>query len=56
MAVLKTKIVFDVSPEFRSRWLRLCDREHLTQVEMFRRLVDEATTNSGVRPQEENAK
>ena len=36
---LKTKIVFDVTPEFRSHWLRLCEREHLTQAEMFRRLV-----------------
>lgn len=41
MAVVKTKIVFDVTPEFRERWLRLCEREHLTQVELFRRLVAE---------------
>lgn len=39
MAVIKTKIVFDVSPEFRERWLRLCERERLTQAEMFRRLL-----------------
>lgn len=39
MAVIKTKIVFDVTPEFRVRWLRLCERERLTQAELFRRLV-----------------
>lgn len=42
MAVIRTKIVFDASPEFRQRWLRLCGREGLSQAEMFRRLVAEA--------------
>ncbi|MHB9144693.1 MAG: hypothetical protein ACYC5Y_05080 [Symbiobacteriia bacterium] len=45
MAVVKTKIVFDVSPEFRERWLQLCRAQNLTQAEMFRRLV------SGQQPQ-----
>ena len=40
MAVVKTKIVFDVTPEFRERWLRLCERERLTQAEMFRNLIE----------------
>ena len=39
MAVIKTKIVFDVSPEFRERWLQLCKRENATQAEMFRAMV-----------------
>lgn len=40
MAVIKTKIVFDVTPEFREKWLQLCKRKGLTQAEMFRRLVE----------------
>lgn len=39
MAAIKTKIVFDVTPAFRERWLRLCQKKHLDQVELFRQLV-----------------
>ncbi len=35
------KIVFDVAPEIKRRWMELCRREHLTQAEMFRRLISE---------------
>lgn len=33
------KIVFDVAPELKRRWLQRCRREGVTQAEMFRRLV-----------------
>lgn len=55
MGIVRTKLVFDVSPEFRERWLSLCQQNRLSQIQMFRRLVHEATTNSGARPQKEGS-